>query len=106
MTEEEAPSPNRPPLAQSLLDKKIISEAQADLAVADQETTGLSLDEVFLLRGWIDKETLYKLTSDLTPPSSTTSEPPEVPPSISASYEENLKAYRNLIRKILGGGWD
>jgi hypothetical protein len=96
----------RPGLAQLLIDSKLISEAQADLAVADQEITGLSFDEVLLLRGWVDKETLFRVAPWLNAPDNPTSEILELSTSIGTTYQENLKVYRRLIEKILGKGWD
>jgi hypothetical protein len=99
-------SSRRPGLAQLLIENKLISEAQADLAVADQEITGLSFDEVLLLRGWVDKETLFKIAPWLNAPSSNTNDIIELSTSIGTTYQENLKVYRRLIEKILGKGWD
>ncbi len=104
---DDANSRNRPGLAQLLIENRVISEAQADLAVADQEITGLSFDEVLLLRGWVDKDTLFKVAPWLdAAPSSPASEVLELSTSIGSSYQENLKVYRRLIEKILGKGWD
>lgn len=99
-------SRGRPGLAQLLIDNKLISEAQADLAVADQEITGLSFDEVLLLRGWVDKDTLFKVAPWLNAPANPTNEILELSTSIGTTYQENLKVYRRLIEKILGKGWD
>jgi hypothetical protein len=96
----------RPGLAQLLIDSKLISEAQADLAVADQDITGLSFDEVLLLRGWVDKETLFRVAPWLNAPQSPGSDIIELSTSIGTTYQENLKVYRRLIEKILGKGWD
>lgn len=100
------PGRGRPGLAQLLIDQKLISEAQADLAVADQEITGLSFDEVLLLRGWLDRDTLYKVAPWLNAPQNPTNEILELSTSIGSTYQENLKVYRRLIEKILGKGWD
>jgi hypothetical protein len=99
-------SRGRPGLAQLLIENKLISEAQADLAVADQEITGLSFDEVLLLRGWVDKDTLFKLAPWLNAPANPSNEILELGTSIGTTYQENLKVYRRLIEKILGKGWD
>lgn len=99
-------SRGRPGLAQLLIENKLISEAQADLAVADQEITGLSFDEVLLLRGWVDKETLFRIAPWLNAPQNPANEIIELSTSIGTSYQENLKVYRRLIEKILGKGWD
>ncbi len=96
----------RPGLAQLLIDGKLLSEAQADLAVADQEITGLSFDEVLLLRGWIDKDTLFRIAPWLNAPHNASNEILELSVSIGTTYQENLIVYRRLIEKILGKGWD
>jgi hypothetical protein len=103
---ESASRNTRPGLAQLLIEKQLISEAQADLAVGDQEITGMSFDEVLLLRGWVDKETLYKLAPWLTEAKSVDKEIIQISTSIGTHYQENLKVYRRLIEKILGKGWD
>jgi hypothetical protein len=108
----EAPSrPPRPGLAQLLIDNKLISEAQADLAAIDQEITGMSFDEVVLLRGWVDRETLIKIAPWLNAPANAASQAEsqqimELGTSIGTHYQENLKVYRRLMEKILGKGWD
>ena len=102
----ESASSRRPGLAQLLIENKLISEAQADLAVADQEITGMTFDEVLLLRGWVDKDTLLKIAPWLDSPADTSHDILELSTSIGATYQENLKVYRRLIEKILGKGWD
>jgi hypothetical protein len=103
---DSGPGRGRPGLAQLLIDQNVISEAQADLAVADQEITGLSFDEVLLLRGWVDKDTLFKVAPWLNAPQNPSNEILELSTSIGSTYQENLKVYRRLIEKILGKGWD
>lgn len=105
MTEAASSNP-RPSLAQLLIENKLISEAQADLAVGDQEITGMSFDEVLLLRGWIDRETLYKVAPWLNQHHTEASEIMELSTSIGTTYQENLKVYRRLMEKIIGKGWD
>lgn len=104
---ESTQRPSRPGLAQLLIDSKLISEAQADLAMGDQEITGLSFDEVLLLRGWVNKDTLFKIAPWLNTPQGSGDELlVELSTSVGTSYQENLKVYRRLIEKILGKGWD
>lgn len=98
--------PGRPGLTQLLIDNNIISEAQADLAVADQEITGLSMEEVLILRGWVDRETLYKLAPWLKASAKPEQELLDISTSIGSSYTENVKVYRRLIEKILGRGYE
>jgi hypothetical protein len=105
MTETDS-SLARPGLAKLLIDAKLISEAQADLAVQDQEITGLGFDEVLLLRGWVDKDTLYKVAPWLNTPQNPAADIIELSTSIGTTYQENLKVYRRLMEKILGKGWD
>lgn len=98
--------PGRPGLAQLLIDNNIISDAQADLAAADQEITGLSMEEVLTLRGWVDRETLYKLAPWLKNSAKPQQELLDISTSIGSSYQENVKVYRRLIEKILGRGYE
>src|SRR5689334_5488237 len=47
-------------LIQVLLDNKVIGEAQAQVALKDQEMTGMPLDEVLIARRWVTRETLLQ----------------------------------------------
>lgn len=124
-------------LAELILDLKILSEAQIELALADQETTDLPLEEVLVARGWLTKEELYgiapwlKRADKSTPASATTLRPQKIVPQQSTktripqeaasksskqldppakaspnNYAKNLAAYKELIKKTLGKGYE
>lgn len=59
-----------------LVDNKILSSAQADLARADMEIMGMSIDEVLLARRWVTEDKLNQLVPWL---SETRSAPVEHP---------------------------
>ena len=91
-------------LIQLLVEQKIISAAQAELAKADHEVTGMTLVEVFLARRWVSEETLERVAPWLkdTPraaPVVVTS--PEKTAPEADGYQQNLKRYRQLMHKIL-----
>jgi len=94
----------RQDLARQLVEQNLLSAAQAQLALADQEVTGMTFEEVLLARHWVDRDTLEKLAPWLT----------EAPPGdlsalsspASDDYEQNLQRYRRLIEKILGTSWE
>ncbi|HEY9775661.1 MAG TPA: hypothetical protein V6C81_17995 [Planktothrix sp.] len=110
-------------LIQQLLDQKIISAPQADIARADAEVTGMGLDEVLVARRWVSEETLHKVAPWLknaiprvhtdgqkvepglekAQRTSATSLPAVAAPSNgNEDFDENLRKYRELMEKILG----
>jgi len=97
LTEERAPLQHD--FLQLLVDKEIISAAQAAVARGDMERTSLSPQEVLLIRKWVSEEIL-----------STISPPPNEPgtPSIQNEkenaekiYRRNLEKYRQIMAEIL-----
>jgi cell division septation protein DedD len=46
-------------LAEVLVERGLVSEAQVELAMADREINDLPLEEVLLARGWIREDVLY-----------------------------------------------
>jgi hypothetical protein len=91
-------------LLTALLDAKVISPAQAQLLLADQEVTGMSIDEVLLARGWINEAKLDEVAPWRKKP-----EASEDQLRISAgskNYQANFKQYRTLMERILGVSWD
>ncbi|MBX9686706.1 MAG: hypothetical protein K2X27_08390 [Candidatus Obscuribacterales bacterium] len=132
-------------LAEVLVANNLVSQAQIELAVADQDIHGLPLQEILLVRGWITEEKLYEVApwlktpgkagplakpttsggsssqsqakrpggSDSTSPKSKPNDLPKEPPArpagapavvkspVSSNPEENLKAYRELMKKVL-----
>ena len=92
-------------LIKLLIENKVISSAQAQLAMADQEVTGMTFDEVLLARRWVDEATLERLAPWLSKAKSAGTAKLNISPP-SGDYEENLKHYRRLMEQILGEGWD
>ena len=92
-------------LVKILIEQKIISSAQAQLAMADQEVTGMTFEEVLLARRWVDEATLEKLAPWISKTKGAGAKAPEkmVP---SDDYQGNLKIYRQLMDEILGTSWD
>ena len=94
----------RQDLARMLVEQRILSAAQAQLALADQEVTGMNFEEVLLARHWVDQATLEKLAPWIN------EKPQEdlstLGPPASDDYEQNLQRYRRLIEKILGTSWE
>ena len=80
-------------LLQVLLDNKVIGEAQAQVALKDQEMTGMPLDEVLIARRWVDRDTLLKHAPWLK------EEKEEQDGDV---YKANLQKYRQLMSEILG----
>ncbi|MBI4532757.1 MAG: hypothetical protein HY711_02325 [Candidatus Melainabacteria bacterium] len=91
-------------LAKILIEQKLISPAQAQLAMVDEEVSGMSFEEVLLARHWIAEDTLERVAPWLH------SHPePQLTPLIkpgSQNYSDNLKQYRTIIEKILDTAWD
>ncbi len=54
-------------LLQVLIEAQIISQAQSQLAQSDSENMGMTIDEVLLARGWLDKPILEKYAPWLFP---------------------------------------
>ena len=46
-------------LIKKLLDQKLISAPQAEIAKADAEITGMTVDEVLIARRWVQEEALF-----------------------------------------------
>lgn len=91
-------------LIQALLEQKIVSPAQAQLLLADQEVTGMSIDEVILARGWITEAKLDEIA-----PWRKKAAEDKGSLRVSAgskNYQQNLKQYRALMERILGVSWD
>jgi hypothetical protein len=119
-------------LLKLLVEQKIISAPQADIARADVGVTGMSLDEVLVARRWVTEEKLYTLAPWLkqqpvvtpdaqTPaPENTTASTPaavrtdaqeeatkthttsQSAETSAGDFDENLRKYRELMSEILG----
>lgn len=94
----------RQDLARLLVEQNLLSQSQAELALADQEVTGMTFEEVLLARHWVDQSTLEKLAPWLN--EAAASDLASFSSPASDDYEENLQRYRRLIEKILGTSWE
>lgn len=54
-------------LADLLSEHQVLHAAQLELALADQEINDLPLEEILLVRGWIQEDKLYELAPWLKP---------------------------------------
>lgn len=54
-------------LAEILVDNNLLSVAQIELAIADQEINDIPLEEILLYRGWMTQEKLYEIAPWLKP---------------------------------------
>jgi hypothetical protein len=95
---------DKPDLAKVLIDQNIVSAAQMQLALADKEVTGMTLEEILLARGWISEQTLDAVAPWLrkeTEDQAITKFPPG-----QRTYDQSLKEYKKLMERILGTSWD
>jgi hypothetical protein len=97
-------SKSKPDLAQILVDQNIISAAQVQLALADKEVTGMPLEEILIVRGWITQDTLDRVAPWLK---NQTEEPTVARfQTGQRTYDNSLKEYKRLMERILGTPWD
>jgi hypothetical protein len=105
-------------LLKTLIERKLISAPQAEIALADAEVTGMTIDEVLVARRWVSEETLAQLAPWLkgkdapaapAPASApnrqmeeTKTQAPNADMHSSDDFEENLRKYRELMDNILG----
>lgn len=95
MRDESSPTDKQRDLLKILLDNKLISSGQAEVAQLDENATGMTIEEILLLRGWVTEEQLSRLAPWLK-----TGDDPET--AGGKTYQENLRAYRQLMTEILG----
>jgi hypothetical protein len=80
-----------------LVERNLISPAQAQLVQTDIEVTGMHTEDILLARRWINAETLMEvapwLKQELQARPKTESDPQEV--------EANRKKYREITNQIL-----
>lgn len=105
-------------LLQVLIEAQIISQAQAQLAQSDSENMGMTIDEVLLARGWLDKPILEKYapwlfskSTDTTGDAAKNRNSSQIRQSSqirlsdtvgsSDDYGTNLARYRAIMRDIL-----
>lgn len=91
-------------LLKLLVEQKIISAAQADVALADEQVSGMPIDEVLIARRWVSEDTLSKVAPWLKEPRQKPApKPAEAHQNKdSGNYQNNLKKYRQLMNEILG----
>jgi hypothetical protein len=96
-------------LVQLLVDRKVISAAQAQIVRSDQEVTGMTAAEVLMARGWVNEARLKQeapwLGKELASAPNTVAESDAENKSQKSAeeiYHDNLIAYKQLMRKILG----
>ena len=96
-------------LIKKLLDQKLISAPQAEIAKADAEITGMTVDEVLIARRWVQEEALFRLAPWLRasdrPESTSETHAVENRASdwqSSDDFDDNLQKYRDLMEAILG----
>jgi hypothetical protein len=97
-------------LLKNLIEQKMISAPQADIARSDAAVTGMALDEVLIARRWVTEEALHTLAPWLkqigvVQPAPQSQEAFDIDPSQSQSsddFDENLEKYRSLMENILG----
>jgi len=87
---------NTEDLLSVLVEKKVISAAQASLVRNDLNATDMTVDEILLARNWVEKETI----KSLMPADSSSAEGKDSVPG--ESYQQNLKKYRQMLARILG----
>lgn len=95
-------------LLQVLINEKLISAAQADLAKSDGAVSGMTVAEVLLARRWVNEQTLDRVapwlkTEQVPPAVVISSNEPQRSDAVrgDADYQHNLKVYRQLMHKIL-----
>ncbi len=83
-----------------LVEKKVISLAQASLVRTDHDATGMEFEEILLARSWVSPEMLEKLAplQVVEAHASSSKDIEKKPPT----YQENLKRYRQIMAEILG----
>jgi hypothetical protein len=96
-------------LVRTLIEQKLISAPQAEIAKADAEVTGMGVDEVLMARRWVNEDVLKKLApwlSEVEPqpsaPEATENQPDPSELQSSDNFDDNLQKYRALMDRILG----
>lgn len=82
-------------LLRTLVDNKVISQAQANLVTSDHEATGMNVEDILLARRWVTEDALNEHAPWLKEDQATK-------PAPTQSYEENLRKYRLLLAELLG----
>jgi hypothetical protein len=110
---EKRPGPTEEELLALLLERKVLSSAQVEVAKIDSASSGLSYADVLLARKWITEEDLDEFYPAATSAVNSAASQPkalEATPGKAkdgersdASYQDNLQKYKQLMTKIMGG---
>ncbi|HEY9785638.1 MAG TPA: hypothetical protein V6D17_09575 [Candidatus Obscuribacterales bacterium] len=84
-------------LLKILVERKIISEYQAQVASSDHEAMGISVADALMAHGWIKEESLKEVAPWLHAVDESKPAAGE-----DATYNENLKRYRQIMSDVLG----
>jgi hypothetical protein len=90
-----------------LLERKVLSNAQVEVAKIDSVSSGLSYADVLLARKWITEEVLTEFypAAGQKKTRETTQEQANEGGKAEATYEDNLQKYKQLMNKIMGGSY-
>ena len=80
--------PNSKRIGSYLIDAGLVTEAQVDVALNDQKSTGMKLGEVMVMRGWVKEKTMRFIVNKVIDIERGLGEP------INRSYLETQRAYR------------
>lgn len=81
-----------------LVEKKVISVAQASLVRNDHEATGMTFEEILVARSWVSADKLQEFAPQAAQNVREIESSERKPPT----YQENLKRYRQIMAEILG----
>jgi hypothetical protein len=84
-----------------LLERKLLSGAQVEVAKIDSASSGLSYADVLLARKWLTEETLAELYSKTNPTGQHYDKTP-AEEKTEVTYQQNLQKYLQLMTRILG----
>lgn len=87
-------------LLSALVAGKVISQAQANVVENDHASTGMTIEDILVARGWVKEEQLSTYAPWLADGGESQSSSSDAKPS--RTFEENLKKYRSLLAEMLG----
>jgi hypothetical protein len=104
---DKKPGPTEEELLALLLERKILSGAQAEVAKMDSASSGLSYADVLLARKWITEEDLNEFYPSAGPTNARDAANGQARKGDKgeATYEDNLQKYKQLLTKIMGGSY-
>lgn len=104
---DKRPGPKDEELLALLLERKILSGAQVEVAKIDSVSSGLSYADVLLARKWITEEDLTEFypAAGQKKARETTQEQAKEGAKGQATYQDNLQKYKQLMTKIMGGSY-